>query len=492
MKCPNCGFDCEGNFCTMCGASLKSQSPQTENKQNPYINIENKQPLNNSASAVQNQNNTNYANTAQQNNYQNVQAQPQQSNFSGTQPQQQTNFSYIPQQRPNGFVNVPVQGQNGGAPIPTQSPVPKKNSGRTGKIVAACILGGVILAGAVIVIVSAIVNSLDLQLSEPTDVDKIDSTQYKLGEKAETLFGGITMTDIQTGSFSSEAMTSSYDAPEEYKFDFYVENTTDDDFTISFDDFNVTVKDSSMNYSFTNVSVDGNPDKLTIKPHTSDTFTIYRCDSNRKEDGSLKINYNYECGDSKGKVVFTKNCDKIYSSLFEEADTDFGTVKVTDVTKPSTKYIYDTYIKDSNLQTGGATLDESDFDDSVAYDTETLAIYEFTVDADNFSNSGKKVYLKEISASEDTDADTVPYDGLSSDYIIPIAVVSDNYKYFISDYDSQSLNLMIDSDKTTTFKYIVAIRKDSDYYFNMSFKFDNGNTVITETSVDELEENINN
>ena len=72
------------------------------------------------------------------------------------------------------------------------------------------------------------------------------------------------------------------------------------------------------------------------------------------------------------------------------------------------------------------------------------------------------------------------------------AVVSDNYKYFISDYDSQSLNLMIDSDKTTTFKYIAAIRKDSDYYFNMSFKFDNGNTVITETSVDELEENINN
>lgn len=95
MKCPNCGFDCEGNFCTMCGTSLKSQSPQTENKQNPYINIENKQPLNNSASAVQNQNNTNYANTAQQNNFQNVQAQPQQSNFSGTQPQQQTNFSYF-------------------------------------------------------------------------------------------------------------------------------------------------------------------------------------------------------------------------------------------------------------------------------------------------------------------------------------------------------------------------------------------------------------
>ncbi|WP_302333601.1 hypothetical protein [uncultured Ruminococcus sp.] len=464
MKCPNCGFDCEGNFCTMCGTSLKSQSPQTENKQNPYINIENKQPLNNSASAVQNQNNTNYVNTAQQNNYQNVQAQ------------QQTNFSYIPQQRPNGFVNIPVQGQNGVAPIPTQSPVPKNNSGRTGKIVAACILGGVILAGMVIVIVSAIVNSLDLQLSEPTDVDKIDSTQYKVGEKAETLFGGITMTDIQTGSFSLESMTSSYDAPKEYKFDFYVENTTDDDFTISFDDFNVTVKDSSTNYSFTNISVDGNPDKLTIKPHTSDTFTIYRCDSNRKEDGSLKINYNYECGDSKGKVVFTKNCDKIYSSLFEEADTDFGTVKVTDVTKPSTKYIYDTYIKDSNLQTGGATLDESDFDDSVAYDTETFAIYEFTVNADNFSNSGKKVYLKEISASEDT----------------AIAVVSDNYKYFISDYDSQSLNLMIDSDKTTTFKYIAAIRKGSDYYFNMSFKFDNGNTVITETSVDELEENINN
>ena len=464
MKCPNCGFDCDGNFCTMCGTSLKSQSPQTENKQNPYINIENKQPLNNSASAVQNQNNTNYFNTAQQNNYQNVQAQ------------QQTNFSYIPQQRPNGFVNVPVQGQNGVAPIPTQSPVPKKNSGRTGKIVAACILGGVILAGVVIVIVSAIVNSLDLQLSEPTDVDKNDSTQYKVGEKAETLFGGITMTDIQTGSFSLESMTSSYDAPKEYKFDFYVENTTDDDFTISFDDFNVTVKDSSMNYSFTNISVDGNPDKLTIKPHTSDTFTIYRCDSNRKEDGSLKINYNYECGDSKGKVVFTKNCDKIYSSLFEEADTDFGTVKITDVTKPSTKYIYDTYIKGSNLQTGGATLDESDFDDSVAYDTETFAIYEFTVNADNFSNSGKKVYLKEISASEDT----------------AIAVVSDNYKYFISDYDSQSLNLMIDSDKTTTFKYIAAIRKDSDYYFNMSFKFDNGYTVITETSVDELEENINN
>lgn len=76
------------------------------------------------------------------------------------------------------------------------------------------------MAGVVIVIVSAIVNSLDLQLSEPTDVDKIDSTQYKVGEKAETLFGGITMTDIQTGAFSLESMTSSYDAPKEYKFDF--------------------------------------------------------------------------------------------------------------------------------------------------------------------------------------------------------------------------------------------------------------------------------
>ena len=36
------------------------------------------------------------------------------------------------------------------------------------------------------VIVSAIVNSLDLQLSEPTDVDKIDSTQYKVGAVSYT------------------------------------------------------------------------------------------------------------------------------------------------------------------------------------------------------------------------------------------------------------------------------------------------------------------
>ena len=37
-----------------------------------------------------------------------------------------------------------------------------------------------------------------------------------------------------------------------------------------------------------------------------------------------------------------------------------GAKRLSDVTKPSTKYIYDTYIKGSNLQTGGATLDESD------------------------------------------------------------------------------------------------------------------------------------
>ncbi len=46
--------------------------------------------------------------------------------------------------------------------------------------------------------------------------------------------------------------------------------------------------------------------------------------------------------------------------------------------------------------------------------------------------------------------------------------------------------------KTGNYSYDLGLRKDSDYNFNMSFKFDNGNTVITETSVDELEENINN
>ena len=181
-----------------------------------------------------------------------------------------------------------------------------------------------------------------------------------------------------------------------------------------------------------------------------------------------------------GTVIFVKNSPIIYGSMFDETETDFGTIRITDVKKPSLKEIAQAYLQDGNNASSENPVDE---EDAIDFD-EDYTIYEFTVDVNTSESDGKPVSLSGIDGSYTLETS----DGLSSQIIFPIAVSGENYNY-IAD-GASDLYLQFDADKTTAFKFIVAIKNDCDI-FNLNFQFGNGNTVRIDSSLLELEYYIN-
>lgn len=172
MKCPNCGFEAQSNFCPTCGTPLQ---------QNPYPTPVNPQPP--------------------QNTYPQPAAAPPQQN---------------PYQPTAGAV-PPAAGNQPAAPLPKKSPA--------GWIIAASVIGSVVLTGIVIAIISATVFrgsvfDMDQQDVKPTvdnryDDDKDDddvSTSIILekGEPHESDYGTITLQSVTYGADTALGNEGSY------------------------------------------------------------------------------------------------------------------------------------------------------------------------------------------------------------------------------------------------------------------------------------------
>ena len=342
MKCKNCGFEFVGKFCNMCGAPAEPQPTENAQAQNPYIVNTNRSqataqptavPQNGAISIPPKQDN--FANTpvpSQQGDTNNTAIPPQQDNFANAAvPPQQGNFynTPIPPQQ-GGFVN-PQMG-NVYAKMPTQN-APKNKSGKAGKIVLACIIGAIILAGIVIVIISSIANSMD---SPKTDVINIsdynyDYNNYHINENAETFFGNIMLTGYE---FDTSIDTN--EVYGKYTLTFKIENSSDNEQKVSFSDFNVTANSDINNNTFTNINDGNSPSSITINPHSTETFKIFRYSENYEDLLPIKITYKYSTADGKyGSIIFIKGGESSQADLFGEAKTDFGYAKITKIKKMS-------------------------------------------------------------------------------------------------------------------------------------------------------------
>lgn len=479
MKCKNCGFEFVGKFCNMCGAPAEPQPTENAQAQNPYIVNTNRSqataqptavPQNGAISIPPNQDN--FANApvpSQQGDTNNTAIPPQQDNFANAAvPPQQGNFynTPIPPQQ-GGFVN-PQMG-NVYAKMPTQN-APKNKSGKAGKIVLACIIGAIILAGIVIVIISSIANSMD---SPKTDVINIsdynyDYNNYHINENAKTFFGNIMLTgyEFDTSIYTTEVYGK-------YTLTFKIENSSDNEQKVSFSDFNVTANSDINNNTFTNINDGNSQSSITINPHSTETFKIFRYSENYEDLLPIKITYKYSTADGKyGSIIFIKGGESSQADLFGEAKTDFGYAKITKITKPSESEIRKHFYEDKYVD---AEFNASDYED--------CNLYDFTLELCN--NTEQQCTLREITDKYSLNSS----DGIS--YEINHALVLTPSDYIYSTYleDDASLYHFINPKTTDTVHILVPVKKESDR-FELNLSFSNSDTVKFNSSLDELEKNL--
>lgn len=455
MKCKNCGFEFVGKFCNMCGAPAEPQPTENAQAQNPYIVNTNRSQATAQPTAVPQ--NGAISIPPKQDNFANAAVPPQQGNFYNTP---------IPPQQ-GGFVN-PQMG-NVYAKIPTQN-APKNKSGKAGKIVLACIIGTIILAGIVIAIISSIANSMD---SPKTDVINIsdynyDYNNYHINENAKTFFGNIMLTgyEFDTSIYTTEVYGK-------YTLTFKIENSSDNEQKVSFSDFNVTSNSDINNNTFTNINDENSPSSITINPHSTETFKIFRYNKNYEDLLPIKITYKYSTADGKyGSIIFIKGGESSQADLFGEAKTDFGYAKITKITKPSESEIRKHFYEYEYVD---AEFNASDYED--------CNLYDFTLELCN--NTEQQCTLREITDKYSLNSS----DGISSEINHALVLTPSDYIYSTYVEDDGSLYHFINPKTTDTVHILVPVKKESDR-FELNLSFSNSDTVKFNSSLDELEKNL--
>ena len=503
MKCKNCGFEFVGKFCNMCGAPAEPQPTENAQAQNPYIVNTNRSqataqptavPQNGAISIPTKQDNfanapvpsqrgytNNTAIPPQQDNFANAAVPPQQGYTNNTAiPPQQDNFANaaVPPQQGN-FYNTPIPPQQGSfvnpqmgniyAKMPTQN-APKNKSGKAGKIVLACIIGAIILAGIVIAIISSIANSMD---SPKTDVINIsdynyDYNNYHINENAKTFFGNIMLTgyEFDTSIYTTEVYGK-------YTLTFKIENSSDNEQKVSFSDFNVTANSDINNNTFTNINDGNSPSSITINPHSTETFKIFRYSENYEDLLPIKITYKYSTADGKyGSIIFIKGGESSQADLFGEAKTDFGYAKITKITKPSESEIRKHFYEYEYVD---AEFNASDYED--------CNLYDFTLELCN--NTEQQCTLREITDKYSLNSS----DGISSEINHALVLTPSDYIYSTYVEDDGSLYHFINPKTTDTVHILVPVKKESDR-FELNLSFSNSDTVKFNSSLDELEKNL--
>lgn len=330
MKCTNCGFECDSNFCPMCGAKAVDNQPLQQPQQfNTYSNT-NPQPAPYVQPPVQNFGNQPLPQQPLSGNAQMPVSQPPVTN------QQVPNAVYS-----QGFPSMQP-------PVQPVKMVKKKSNKKALSIVFFCLIAVVIAAGAAINIVSAcndqhtIMENItelskssndlgysdysgsgsDYDYSEYGDYDYnlgvYDDTVYKMGEKAKITDGTISLTKIEKADITSDT----YKDLNVYSISFEITNNSDK--SAYYTNQNILASASTSwvddaDYSYSSISDDIEyNDKGEFEVEAGKNKTITLLYSLSKEATTVDINFMCDRNFYKNSTVTSGSYDLYFRAEIPE------------------------------------------------------------------------------------------------------------------------------------------------------------------------------
>ena len=364
MKCNNCGFESETNFCPMCGAEMKTcPTPQAS------------APFTQNISTQVHQDNHYIPN--RQSGWQNTQANQYQ-----PQPNQQS-IQNIPtaQNQPQIMQNPQTSVNMQFATPPVIQPVKQKNKATTG-IVVAVILGAIILAGTIIISYARI--SEHFKEESPNTFFELepDLTNYHTGDVAKTFYGNITLKSMEEVEIVGDSVMydgvlndnyyNDYDLDTQYVITFTIENTSDKALTVTADDFSVSYSDEYGTKDCQKITENETqyPQAITLKSGERKDFSVYCYVPAKAYSLVTRYRYSDEANNKKYTTVFLDSIDykstEMYSSsITHPQNLPFGQISVWNIVeKESTdnsSKVYDFTFSIINNSTDTIEISSNDF-----------------------------------------------------------------------------------------------------------------------------------